>query len=232
MAGIAGAVSPRLWEPGPLLDRMCEPLIYHAGSQAEHWRDLHAGLCRVRCGNPNVAAQPVFSRRSDKCIVFFGECVGYEDDKRELEGRGRNFEHGECDAEFCLSLYEEYGERAFARLSGSFCFAIYDRSTCELLLVSDRLGSRPLFHGIGTDGVLVFATQVSAVLKSAHVSRALDTSAVLEFCAMQRILGTKTYHQGVQVLPPASVLRFAGGKAQTKPYRVLDYRPQPGSIEE
>jgi asparagine synthase (glutamine-hydrolysing) len=98
--------------------------------------------------------------------VFFGECFDHDGQKRELIQRGHAFAHADSDAEFCLNLYEEHGESAFARLDGSFCLAILDIGNGEALLVADRMGTRPLFYGLTPDGSLVFATQVSAVVKA------------------------------------------------------------------
>lgn len=232
MAGIAGAISPVPWDASPLLEAMAASLCFSPRSRAEIWNDARVGLCRVRSGVDNPEPQPIFSRDQTKCIVLFGECFDYEEQKRELVRRGHAFKFEDNDAEFCLRLYEEYGEKAFPLLSGSFSFAIHDLKKNQLLLVNDRLGSRPLFHGVTSDGKLVFATQVSSVLRSPDVSRELDSSAVLEFCTLQRVLGTKTYHQGVKMLPPASVLNYSLGKLTISSYWQPDYRPQPGSLSD
>ena len=39
------------------------------------------------------------------------------------------------------------------------------------ILVSDRMGTRPLFNGVTPDGSLVFATQVGAVLSAREIDR-------------------------------------------------------------
>ncbi|MBI3154322.1 MAG: hypothetical protein HYZ20_02840 [Burkholderiales bacterium] len=239
MAGIAGAAAGgHPAEHAGLVARMAQRLAYHAGSRAEHWQSAgepagQVAVCGVRTSETADSPRPIVGDRTGVCLVLFGECVGYEDERRQLERRGHAFGDGACsDALFCLRLYEEHGRDAFARLSGSFCLVIHDPRTRELLLVSDRLGSRPLFYGTTADAALVFATQVSAVLESAQIARSLDRGAILEFCANQRVFGTKTYHQGVGILPPATVLRYHDGRVTLEPYWQLQYRPQPGSIED
>jgi len=232
MAGIAGIVCSEPSDPAPLLEDMMEPLRFHPRSRVDRWNNTLAGLCRVQCGVCNLQPQPIFSQDNTKCIVMFGECFGYEEQKRELVRRGHAFDLGGNDVEFCLRLYEEYGEKAFSQLNGSYCIAIYDLTNRELLLISDCLGSRSLFYGETPDGKLIFSTQVSSILQSPEVSRTIDTAAVFEFCALQRVLGTKTYHQGVRMLPPASVLRYRTGKVTISPYWEFRYTPQPGSIDE
>lgn len=230
MAGIAGAIGPEAWDARPLLDAMAASLRFSPQSREERWADTRAGLCRVRNGADGSPPQPVFSRDRTKYIVMFGECFDYEARKRELARRGHAFEFVDSDAEFCLRLYEEHGRSAFALLSGSFSLAIHDASSGELLLVNDRLGSRPLFYALTDRGGLVFSTLASAVLRSPEVSRALDVRAVVEFCSLQRVLGDRTHHLGVKTLPPASVLEFKHGRATIGPYWRPDYRPRAGSL--
>lgn len=232
MAGIAGVIGSGPGDHGALLDRMAASLVYSPHATAETWSDPFAALCRVRAGSGRDRARPVFARDRSKCIVMFGECFGYEQKKLELERQGRRFDRPSDDAEFCLALYEAEGVRGLAALSGSYCLAIYDLSRRELLIISDRLASRPVFYGTTPDGRLIFATQVASVLEEREVSRELDLAAALEFCALQRVLGTRTYHKGVAMLPPASVLRFAAGQVTIEPYWTMQYRPQPGSIDD
>jgi asparagine synthase (glutamine-hydrolysing) len=163
--------------------------------------------------------------------VLFGECFDYDALKRDLVQRGHAFSQDGGDAEFCMRLYEEYGEGAFVQLDGSFCLAIADTRERQILLVSDRLATRPLFWGLGADGTFVFGTQAAVVLGRPQVDRTLDESAVVEFCCLQRVVGTKTYQAGVKLMPPASVLRFRDGRATMTPYWRLRYQPRAGSID-
>jgi asparagine synthase (glutamine-hydrolysing) len=199
---------------------------------AETWTGAGTGLCRVRVGIDNPEQQPIFNDNKTKCIVMFGECLDYADQKKELLSRGHVFAHCDNDAEFCLKLYEEYGEAAFAMLNGSYCLAIYDITRGELMLVSDRLGTRPLFYGSTPDGKLIFATQVASVLCIPEISRELNIAAITEFCTLQRVVGDKTYHQGVKMLPPASALRYHAGRVVISAYWQLDYQPQTASADE
>jgi asparagine synthase (glutamine-hydrolysing) len=232
MAGIAGVVSQCELGSDHLVKNMAQSLCMQPKSKPEFWQGAKAGLCRVQIGFDNPEPQPIFSRDRKKCIVMFGECFGHEEKKKELIRRGQTFDFSANDAEFCLRLYEEYGEKQFDQLSGSFCFAIYDTEKGDLLLVNDRLSTRPLFYGTTPDGTLIFSTQVSSILLSPEIDRELNLAAVLEFCTLQRVLGEKTYHAGIQMLPPASVLRHHAGKSTVSPYWEPLYRPQPGSADE
>jgi asparagine synthase (glutamine-hydrolysing) len=232
MAGIAGVVGEAESDVRAVVTELAKSLVHSGRTVVETWADAHAGLCRARSGIDNPAPQPVFSPDRTRCLVLFGECFGYEQKKAELTAAGLRFERGDDDAEFCLGLLEHEGERGLASLSGSFCFAQYDSRKRELMLVTDRLGTRSLFYATTADGRLVFGTQVSALLRVPGVTRTLEPRAVVEFCALQRVLGSKTYHQGVQVLPPASVLTWRDGRVTISPYWRMQYAPQPGTADE
>ena len=232
MAGIAGVIGGRADDTPELVAALGKALVHSGRTVLEPWSDGAAGLCRARSGVDNPDPQPVFSADRSKCLVLFGECFGYEQRKAELAATGYRFERQDDDAEFCLALVEQEGERGLAALSGSFCFAHYDSRKRELMLVSDRLGTRPLFYAATADGRLVFGTQIAALLRVPGVVGTLEPRAVVEFCALQRVLGSKTYHQGVQMLPPASVLSWCDGQLAIRPYWRLQYAPQAGSADE
>jgi asparagine synthase (glutamine-hydrolysing) len=209
---------------------MAQALRAGPGGQVEKWSNAYAALLRVRNTSVDAGHQPLFSAGRRTCMFFFGECVAYEDRKKELIRLGHEFCNEQGDGEFVLRLYEQHGDAAFRMLSGSFCLAIYDVDDCSLRLVSDRLGSRPLFYGTTRDGRLSFATRVSPLLQDDGISRELDTAAVLEFCSLQKVLGFKTYHRGILMLPPGSMLYFRNGVMRLSRYWTPRYDPQPGSI--
>lgn len=232
MAGLAGVIGPGVAPAGDLVARMAAQLAHSPAATLDLWSDGASALCRVRSGIDNPEVQPLWGRDGRRCIVFFGECFGYEQKRAELSRGGYPFRFAANDAEFCLALFEVEGEKAFGQLSGSYCFAILDPQAGELLLVNDRLGTRPVFYALTGSGRLVFGSQVPVVLQAPDIPRQLDESAALQFCALQRVLGTKTLMRHVSMLPPASVLRYRAGTVDVRPYWTPRYRPQPGSVDD
>lgn len=232
MAGIVGVAQTAPGDPSTLLNAMAQRLVHHDRCVVGKWHDARAGLAHVAASATLAGRQFFRCESSGRCIVFFGECLGCDDELEQLKRAGVRLREPFNDAEFCLRVYERYGEAGFRRLNGSYCFAIVDERHHEYLLVSDRLGSRPLFYGIDSERTLHFGSQVSCVLQAPGISRQLDTAAVLEFCANQRVFGDKTYHEGVKTLPPGSSLRFRDGRAQTSEYWALNYSPEQASLDE
>jgi asparagine synthase (glutamine-hydrolysing) len=232
MGGLVGIVGGQGQEQATLLEAMVEALTFTPKRRVERTVGQSAALAVVTHGPQGDGPAVARSEDGTRFLLLFGECFDYTDAKKRLEASGCRFRHPANDAEFFLHLYEQKSIDGLVDLSGSFCAAIYDASAHELTLVSDRLGTRPLFHALTPDGRLVFATQVSSILRCADVPRDLDTAAVLEFCTLQRVLGDKTHHAAIRVLPPASVLRFDGSRIKISEYWQLRYAPQPGSADE
>jgi asparagine synthase (glutamine-hydrolysing) len=231
VTGIAGVVGNEPAGPAALAQRLADGLRIVPGSEVDFWSDARAALCRVR--NPAVDGdpQPVFSRDRGKCALLYGECIAHEDARRELVRKGHVLAAEPAGCEYAMRLFEEHGEAAFARLSGSYCLVIYDAADGSVRVVSDRLGSRPVFYGRIAGGGLAFASRVSPLLQAPGISAELETSAVLEFCTLQKVLGAKTYHRGVSMLPPASILHFGHGGIRLSRYWTPEYRPQEGTLD-
>lgn len=129
------------------------------------------------------------------------------------------------DATYCLSLFEKWKDKAFERLNGSFSIAAYDFKKRELLLVTDRFCSRPIFYTVTDDGTIFFGSRLSSVLVSPQVNRDLNVPSIFELLTLQSILGTKTIYKHIHVVPPATILRFTNDQISMKKYWQLQYSP-------
>ncbi|MCK5766963.1 MAG: hypothetical protein KAH35_01120, partial [Candidatus Atribacteria bacterium] len=150
----------------------------------------------------------------------------YEEQKRKLIHNGHKFKFENNDAEYCLHLYEEMGKDAFRGLNGSFCIAIYNLVTYEILLVNDRFSSRPLFYYLTDKGTLLFGTQLSLILQSSGVPRELNIGAIFEFFTFKKVLGTETFHKDINVLPPATVLNYKDSSISLTHYWEMKYKEE------
>src|SRR3989449_9490640 len=63
-----------------------------------------------------------------------------------------------------------------------FAFALWDARRRRLLLARDRLGKKPLYYWRG-DGVLLFASEIKALLCHPRISRAVDWDALHHYLA-------------------------------------------------
>src|SRR4029077_2339848 len=96
---------------------------------------------------------------------------------RAAQGRAARHFRSQSDTEVILQGYEEWGEAVLERLQGMFALAIWDGQRRQLLLARDRIGIKPLYI-YRTDGGLLFASEIRALLATGLVPRRLDPVAV------------------------------------------------------
>jgi asparagine synthase (glutamine-hydrolysing) len=104
-------------------------------------------------------------------------------------------------------LYQDKGERSIHNLEGAFALAIWDRNRQLVIIANDRLGLYPLLYA-HYDGKLVFAPEMKGVLCDPDFRKTLDLTALAEYMRFQHLLGTKTFFEGLHLLPNASLLRY------------------------
>lgn len=226
MSGIAGYINNVEKTPNDLLDSMSESIQFRENDCIDKWSDDFLAISRVHHGVINSELQPIYNEDKSLLIVMDGEVFDYEEQKLKLIHNGHKFRFKNNDAEYCLHFYEEMQEKALKELNGSFCFAIYNLTTHELLLVNDRFSSHSLFYYLTDKGTLLFGTQLSSIIRSFEVPRELDVRSILEFFTFQRVLGKKTFYEDINVLSPATVLRYREGNISFNSYWEQRYKEE------
>jgi asparagine synthase (glutamine-hydrolysing) len=105
----------------------------------------------------------------------------------------------------CLELFARDPVAAARRLDGTFNLAYYDPRRRLLHLVSDRLGSRPLYYR-DSRGTLYFALEQKAIFAANGGGPRFDELGVLQLAMFGHQLGDRTIFDGISVLPPATIL--------------------------
>jgi len=224
MSGIVGYIGNNFTKGNPnLLNSMSRSIQYVESDLVDQWQDEDLSISKVHHGILNPEKQPIFNEDKSLAIFMDGEIYDYEADKQFLIDKGHQFKYEKNDAEFCLHLYEQLAEESFIKLNGTFLIAIYDLRSKELILVNDRFSSYPLFFY--TKGKnLIFGAQLKAVIESSQVPRDLNVGSIVDFFTFNQVLGTKTYYNDIEVMFPASILRFKGGIKSYKQYWEMNYR--------
>ncbi|MBZ0278539.1 MAG: asparagine synthase, partial [Anaerolineae bacterium] len=166
----------------------------------------HLALGRIGIGVFNTEPQPLHSADGQRVLVMCGELFHTHELLGILRGKGitpRDNSH----PELALAAYEAFGADFAAHLNGDFSIAIFDRSAHTLLLTNDRFGMYPVYYA-HQPGKLAFAPEVKGVLAAPFVERKLNLTAVAEYTRFQHMLGTKTFHEGIELLPGGSVAQF------------------------
>jgi asparagine synthase (glutamine-hydrolysing) len=117
-------------------------------------------------------------------------------------------------------------------LKGAFCAVILDEDAQQLLLISDLLGSFPLYWFDGSER-FIFASELKAVLRDPKVYPTLNPRAVADYLTYGFLFGDKTLAEQVRLLPPASMLTFcwSNGHCTLERYAHLQdlFQPWQGS---
>jgi len=170
------------------------------------------------------AHQPMVDQELGLALVFNGTIYNYRELRKELEGYGFHFfSHG--DTEVILKAWAQWGERCVDRLHGMFAFAIWSARDRSLFLARDRFGIKPLYYSL-TEGGLVFASSVQAILEDAGVDTAIDPVALhFQFTLHGVVPAPYTVLRGVRKLPPAHWMRVsAEGRVEQGGYWTLEAR--------
>lgn len=182
-------------------------VIIHRGPDSEgRFQDerVALGFRRLSIIDVKHGEQPLFNE--DKQIVLFtnGEIYNYKDLKKKLEQHGHIFStHSDC--EVIIHLYEEYGSDFVSKLNGMFAFCLYDRKQEVLLVGRDRVGIKPMYYS-QLDGVLIFSSEIKAILQAKEVSPTENASILDEYLCFRYLTGSRTFFSGIRKLAPGELL--------------------------
>ena len=137
-------------------------------------------------------------------IVFNGEIYNHDELRERLKAAGESF-HTRSDTEVFLRLLARHGVAGLRDVRGMFAACVVDRRAERLLLIRDRLGKKPLYHGV-VDGRLVFASELKAILAVLDHRPELNRQAVHDYLSLRYVPGPQTIWDGLYKLPPGSAL--------------------------
>jgi asparagine synthase (glutamine-hydrolysing) len=149
-------------------------------------------------------------------IVFNGEIYNYQELRRALIKLGHSFV-SESDTEVLLHAYMEWREECLQKLNGMFAFAVWDDAARALFAARDPLGEKPFKYWCD-NGVLIFASELKAILENPEVARTPDYQAIDLALTYRYVPAPRTGFQGIYKLPPGHMLTFAGGVLNSKQY--------------
>lgn len=130
--------------------------------------------------------------------------------------------HLVSDSELILRAYERWGEACVDHLVGDFAFAIWDAAEQKLFCARDHLGVRPLYYYQVEGHLLVFASEVKALLALVEVPRDLDELRLASYLTAQLDDKEATAYRKIRRLPPAHALVVGGGGMRMWSYWALD----------
>lgn len=147
--------------------------------------------------------QPLTNEDESVIMVCNGEIFNYKELKDELISKGHIFKT-KTDVEVIPHMYEEYGLDFPKKLNGQFAIALYDKKMQSVILVRDHVGICPLFYTI-TDGRVIFASEIKAILEYPGIERRLNLTAVDQLMNYPGVVSPNTFFKNIFSLKPGHI---------------------------
>ena len=152
------------------------------------------------------ARNPLTVAGSSVYVVFNGEIYNFRELRDELKSEGYSFETS-SDTEVLLSLYLRDGDEFVSKLDGMFAIAILDMVRGQIKIFRDRLGIKPLYYLLNSEGFF-FASEVKSLLKLAQIEASLDKIGLAQYLQFQNELEDRTMFENIKILLPGAFLTF------------------------
>ena len=112
------------------------------------------------------------------------------------------------DADWLISQYQKNQNFYFLKaIDGTYTAVLYDTHQQKLHLISDRHGMRRLYWTVYRNS-LVWTSELKALLALPGYQPKIDRAAVEDFLGLRYIIGDRTWFEGVELLPAATVLTW------------------------
>lgn len=201
-----------------LLSRMCRVMTHRGPDDEGHHidKDVMLGMRRLKVIDLATGNQPIYNEDGSVVVIYNGEIYNFMEIRSELESKGHFFKTN-TDTETIVHLYEECGENLVNRLRGMFAFALWDAKKRRLLLARDRIGIKPLYYYF-KKGVLVFASELKAILQYPQVKKEINYHALHDFLTYMYVPAPDTIFNDIYKLLPGHLLLCGDGKFTVKQY--------------
>ncbi len=200
MPGILGTISKDSRDNSTLFSQMLSS-VNHFDYKVDSTLKKNVSLGRVHLDYVNNKTDFAVSNDGRYLLTLIGEIFSYKDiETPQIVD----------DQQFLLDIFIRDGIDCLKSINGHFTAAIYDFVEEKLLLISDRMGTRPHYYANTSNG-FVFAPEVKAILK-AGIDKEINYSAIAELFSFGHLFGSKTLFKNIHQLPPASYLVYSKGE--------------------
>ncbi len=186
MCGIVGVYQYKNFSPQKKFIQSCLVTMHQRGPDAKgFWEDdgpYSTGFVRLAIRDLSANGnQPMLSECGGFCITYNGELYNTAYLKQLLLPFRNTYLSG-ADTEVLLYALIHLGvEKTLQIADGIFAFAFYNANIKELVLARDRVGVKPLYVGMGEDGI-VFSSQYNHIIQHPYIQQnGFEESAVTAY---------------------------------------------------
>lgn len=194
-------------------------------------KERNAGLVNTRLAILDLTAaghQPMTSGDGRDTIVFNGEVYNYGALRQRITDNKERLTSN-SDTEVVLALFRQLGLKCLDLLEGMFAFAIWDEQEQSCFLARDPLGIKPLYY-YAQDGLLCFASEIQALLKTGLVDDRLSNAGVGGYLMYGSVQEPYTLMENVRMLPAGHFLTWKDGEAKLTKYWEVHFGSQRSDV--
>lgn len=226
MCGIAGVAGLKDKATADSMIRRMSGAIAHRGPDADGFfvdDGIAFGHRRLSIIDlSETANQPLFDASGRFAIMLNGEIYNYREVRKQFpEYPFRT----QSDTEVILAAFEKYGPKCLELLNGMFTIAIWDKTSRELFVARDRLGVKPFYYSITSEGVMLFASEIRSLLESGLIERTLHREALTEYLMYQSVYSPRTIVEGIHQLPAGTYGIHSDGRLEIRTYWRIEDAP-------
>lgn len=226
MCGIAGMYLFKKSDLQQDYFRACLSTMKHRGPDAQAiWHNAKNYITAfarlaIRDISPN-GNQPMLSDCGNYCITYNGEIYNTVELNNLLKPFRENY-RSTSDTELLLYALIHLGvKKTLQTIDGIFAFAFYDAKQNSLVLARDRVGVKPLYAGINTEG-FVYSSQYDHIINHPYFSsEALDERAIGSYLQLGYIPENYAAIKNTKMLRHGYYYTVANGKMEE--YLYYDY---------
>ncbi len=225
MCGICGGIGPSSPKRELLESQLSS--IEHRGPDDQGTYlgpNIGLGTCRLAIVEIDNGKQPASDSREIIHLVFNGEIYNYRELIQELDSQGIQCARS-SESEVIIQLYLRYGLEFISKLNGMFAIALFDSRNQSLHLIRDRMGKKPLWYTVKSDGTLIFASEVRALML-ARPDRTLRPEMISEVLQYGYINAPRSAFNEISQVPPATVMSWIDGKITSSKYWEPIFEPK------
>jgi len=203
------------------LERMVQTLAHRGSDGSGVWNDNSVGLGhRMLWTTPESLHERLPLAKGGLTITADAR-IDNRDELINLLGLSRTASATISDSELILAAYERWDEHCPEKLLGDFAFAIWDSRKQQLFCARDHFGVKPFYY-YSTDKLLIFATEIKALLCLPEVPRLVNETKVAAHLTSTDIDKSITLYRDILRLPPAHSLKVSREGIRLQSYWSLD----------
>lgn len=154
----------------------------------------------------NESNQPMLDSEGDIVIVFNGEIYNSNEIREEL--KEYNFKTSHSDTEAIIYAYKKWGVNAFKKFSGMYAISIYDKTKKKCFLFRDRLGKKPLYYTVSSNGDFYFSSETTPFFKADILKKEINEEAIYHYLTILTIDAPNTFFKNIKKLELGHYLEF------------------------